>query len=978
MKKYVSAVALVLALFVCQIQGTAYAATSAPVLSAVSHTASSITLSWTTPESLTGVTDNLVEVKAPGGNWQGLPITVGVASSVVVPNLTAGTLYRFRVTPITQDGFLATSNVISEYPSTNPAVASMQSITPLSDGRFAIAWTPNSDGGSPILGYKILYSPDASNWMQVDTVGTLNNYISSSNLPIIPGDAAFFRAVPFNRDGPADTSGFSSFDNFRNVSGGQDTSLGTQCKILWPNTITCPGYQITNADHPLILLAGSKKSSGYFSVYLCYISASGFRHCFENRYYCYSYGCDYSTADNQASNNQSWVGAISAVAPAQPVVTVINHDNTSVTVKATIASTGGTPVGSFQWQYSADNGQTWIDSSISDQTATIGGLLSGTTYSFRALAINSEPQFLKSPWSNKIAEYPSSAPSAPKLTLSNDTPTSLAGTVDVNNPKWMSGGAESQINSLQYSIDGSRWYEINNYSRGLNGTYSFRLENLTNGRNYMFRSNLSNRDGQGPWSTVVSGIPSVTPIGVGAVSILKHTGSTVGLAWIAPADDGGQVVSDYVVQYSVDGGLTWVTFNDGVSAATSVTVTGLSSGVTYKFRVAAVNPVGQGAYSDLVSEHPSSVPSVSSLQVASKTDTSVSLGWVGTPNGDDITDYVIQYSADSGATWTTFNDGVSATQSTTVQGLTRGTSYVFRVAAINRDGQGGYSISTSAIASTFPSKVVVTIGSHTAVSVALRWVAPDNGGQVVSDYVVQYSVDGGLTWVTFNDGVSAATSVTVTGLSSGVTYKFRVAAVNPVGQGAYSDLVSEHPSSVPSVSSLQVASKTDTSVSLGWVGTPNGDDITDYVIQYSADSGATWTTFNDGVSATQSTTVQGLTRGTSYVFRVAAINRDGQGAMTKKSMTVIPLAQQSQDASVTIIGKYKLNQNLVVVVHNFAPGTAFTYKWMIDGKVLPGATLGKLKITTIMKSHKVSLVWSATATGYLPLSQSSVAVKIEP
>jgi hypothetical protein len=71
----------------------------------------------------------------------------------------------------------------------------------------------------------------------------------------------------------------------------------------------------------------------------------------------------------------------------------------------------------------------------------------------------------------------------------------------------------------------------------------------------------------------------------------------VTLLWSAPASNGGTPIIDYIIQYSSDSGLSWTTFNDGISISTSATITGLTNGTDYVFRVAAINNLGMGAYS---------------------------------------------------------------------------------------------------------------------------------------------------------------------------------------------------------------------------------------------------------------------------------------------------------------------------------------------------------------------------------------------
>ena len=72
--------------------------------------------------------------------------------------------------------------------------------------------------------------------------------------------------------------------------------------------------------------------------------------------------------------------------------------------------------------------------------------------------------------------------------------------------------------------------------------------------------------------------------------------NAVRLTWTAPANNGGSPITDYVIQYSADGGITWSTYSHIASTSTTVTIPFLTP-TTYTFRVAAVNTIGTGAYS---------------------------------------------------------------------------------------------------------------------------------------------------------------------------------------------------------------------------------------------------------------------------------------------------------------------------------------------------------------------------------------------
>ena len=372
--------------------------------------------------------------------------------------------------------------------------------------------------------------------------------------------------------------------------------------------------------------------------------------------------------------------------------------------------------------------------------------------------------------------------------------------------------------------------------------------------------------------------PPDEPTGLGVAS---GPGRVV-LTWVAPADDGGTDVVDYRLQRSTNGGLTWATVNDSISATTTSTVTGLKNGTTYTFRVAAVNRVTSGAWSATAAATPATTPGRTRALRGRRGNQRVSLSWTRptTTGGAAVEHYYVEGSTD-GVQWNQFADLGGAARSAVISGLTNGVRYRFRVSAANRAGNGAWSYSVSATPLSVPGAPGNLDGAPGDRSAALSWTTPiATGGTRVTRYVVQRSGNGGLTWTTLLRGTSLSTTQSVRYLANARDYLFRVAAKNALGRGPWSVPFSVRPRTTPSAPLGLAAVAGNGEVALTWNAplSDGGDDLSGYRVLWSTD-GTNWalaTTTTDPGNRTY--TVTGLTNGLAYRFRVSAVNAAGAGS----------------------------------------------------------------------------------------------------
>lgn len=332
-----------------------------------------------------------------------------------------------------------------------------------------------------------------------------------------------------------------------------------------------------------------------------------------------------------------------------------------------------------------------------------------------------------------------------------------------------------------------------------------------------------------------------------------------------------------------------------------ITIGGLTDGIGYAFTVAAENAVGFGPESGMSNAVlPAGTPSQVTNVTGVAGNLSVTLSWSNPASngGSPVTNYtIISYINGTPNGQITVGNVLT----TVYGGLTNGTAYTFTVAAINTTGTGPNSAPSVAITptnnTTIPGQPTLVTGTAGNGSVALTWVAPNNGGATITSYTATPYIGGvAQTFTTFN---GSGTSGTVSGLTNNTAYTFTVHATNVNGSGPESLMSSAVTPfvSAPGAPTGLGASPGDGQVTVTWTDpASNGNSvITSYKVTSATVNGVANTTFSATVSGATATsaTVTGLTDGTAYTFTVHATNAIGSSAESSPTSAVTPVATGS-------------------------------------------------------------------------------------
>ena len=545
-------------------------------------------------------------------------------------------------------------------------------------------------------------------------------------------------------------------------------------------------------------------------------------------------------------------------------------------------------------------------------------------------------------------------------------------------PASLNGGTISAY-KVETSTDGSTWTTASS-SIAANAT-SYTVTGLTNGTAYSVRVVAITAAGDGALATSSSTTtPSTTatnsavPAISGTTAVARQLSASTG-TW---SNGGAAITYSYQWQSASTAGGSY----SNISGATSSTYTPVTAdaGKYLKVVVTATNAAGAvtatSAASAVIATGLADAPTAVTSTFATSPSMQVTVDWTapsGLNSAAAITGYALEISTAANGTFTTVTSGISpSATSYVVTGLTAGTTYYFKVAALTAAGTGAYSTVTSGVLfGGVPTNTVAPVASgdlgegETLSVTDGTW---NNRGVAITgiSYQWQTSANGSTGWT----DISGATysTYTITHAEVGTTVRVIVEATNAIGSTDVFVTAGQIGSAIATAPRSLNATPSNGQIALTWQApsSANGGVIRGYTVETNTGSGWTTVTSSLAPSAT-SFTLTGLTNATSYQVRVAAFTTLAGTASTLNS--VIPFTIPTNTALPVISGAIAEGEPLGVTDGSWNTNgraisvTAFQWQSSTDGTTwtdLSGETANSTTVASGLAGSQLRVKVSVT------------------
>ena len=268
----------------------------------------------------------------------------------------------------------------------------------------------------------------------------------------------------------------------------------------------------------------------------------------------------------------------------------------------------------------------------------------------------------------------------------------------------------------------------------------------------------------------------------------------IGVTWYEVSDDGGRPVLDYRLWYAEGLASSYSVLAESLTDREYL-LTGLTTGVWYKFKVQARNEIGYGDFSEELEIRAAQPPDTPAKPVTSWSPDDVTITWSEPAiNGDEITSYTILIRGEDSATYYTETNDCDGSDALIISSqqcsinvshlraapfnLPWGTNVHAKIIASNTKGDSIESNPGKGAIITTKPDAPINIGEdltfRTSTTLGLTWSeGVSNGGDVIYDYKISYAPDDGSAYTVLASGVTNR-YYTVTSLTSGVYYNFKI------------------------------------------------------------------------------------------------------------------------------------------------------------------------------------------------------------
>ena len=626
-----------------------------------------------------------------------------------------------------------------------------------------------------------------------------------------------------------------------------------------------------------------------------------------------------TNGEMQLYNGTSFVNMIGNAAQlALPAITattgVYSITSSTATSGGVINSNGGASITSrgIVWGTSAGSSTYSVTSGtgVGTFTSAMTGLTSGVTYYVRAYATNSVGTKYGSEISFNTSQAVATLAATTTVSAIGSTTATSGGNITYN------GGATVTVSGIVWSTTSTPTIAVSTKTTNgaANGAYTSSMTNLTPGTLYYVRSYATNSVGTN-YGTQTSFTTLNTPTISATASATSITSSTATIGGTITSDGGAAVAARGVVYGTSSLSSTYsVTSGTGTGTYTS-SLTGLLPATTYFARSFATNSVGTVYGTETNFTTIAIAPTLTTTAASSIAKYAASAGGTITSNGGSVI-------TASGICWSTTStptisdskttDGTtSGTFTSSLTSLTAGTIYYVRAYATNAIGTGyGPNESFTTLSTSSNNPVLASTTSATSItanSATLGGNVTDEGATQVSARGLVYGTTTGSSTfsVTLGSGAGTFTS-TLTGLTQGATYYVRSFATNVQGTsyGTETNFITQTTPTV-SVTATPTSITTTTAIGGGTISSTGGATIITSGLVWDAIANPTIalaTKTTDGTtSGTFTSSITGLTQGTTYHVRAYATNYLGTSYGPDVTFTTITTPTVSSTATVTSI-----------------------------------------------------------------------------